>query len=275
MKLTVLLFGLILGFTTVKAQVFKNDELTITKLDHHLWVIETSDSTCMYIVEGDKKAMLIDTGTQCTNLDQVVRKITKKPLYVVITHMHGDHAGNINYFDDIYFNAADTVLMSRLKKPYTGHMHFVNDGDKFELGNKTIEVRQMPGHTPGSIVLVDKRAGNCFSGDAFGSGQVWLQLKPFSPMAVYIESCKKMIEIMNNGVSRIYCGHYPYIKSALSQSYMDDMYNLAVMIDKGTEPEPRPHPFRNPDVCADNPMMTTLGQATIVYDPEVMRKLKK
>jgi hypothetical protein len=41
-------------------------------------VIETTDKTSMYIIEGTDKAMLIDTGTRCDKLDEVVRKITKK-----------------------------------------------------------------------------------------------------------------------------------------------------------------------------------------------------
>ncbi|MDP2336647.1 MAG: hypothetical protein Q8N05_09390 [Bacteroidota bacterium] len=66
------------------------------------------------------------------------------------------------------FHAADTVLMSRVK-PYQGKIHFVSDGDQFDLGGKVIEVRHMPAHTPGSIVLPDRQAESCYSGDAFGS----------------------------------------------------------------------------------------------------------
>jgi len=47
----------------VSAQVFTNADLTITKLEEGLWVVETNDNTTMYILEGSKKAMLIDTGT--------------------------------------------------------------------------------------------------------------------------------------------------------------------------------------------------------------------
>lgn len=250
------------------AQVFTNNDLSITKLEEDMWVVETSYMTTMYIVEGKEKAMLIDTGTKCENLDSVVRLITQKPLYVVVTHIHGDHSGNINYFDDIYFHVADTVLMSRQRSPYKGNMHFVNDGDVFDLGGRKILVSHMPGHTPGSIVLLDYQSGNCYSGDAFGSGQVWCQLWPNSTILTYAASCQKMMKIMDNGIPKIYCGHYPYVKEAFDKSYLEDMNKLAIMIDKGTQPYPQPHPNKIPGIGAKSPMMSTLGQATIVYDPE-------
>src|SRR5665811_1138822 len=59
--------------------VFKNNDLEISKLSDKLWVVETTDKTTMYIIEGNDKAMLIDTGTKCEKLNEVIRQITKKP----------------------------------------------------------------------------------------------------------------------------------------------------------------------------------------------------
>lgn len=270
LKLNLFIVFLILASwsNATSQEVFKNNDLTVTKLENDMWVVETTDMTTMYIIEGSEKAILIDTGTKCGKLDEVVRQITKKPLYVVVTHIHGDHSGNINYFGDIYFHAADTLLMSRQSSPYPGKIHYVKEGDTFDLGNKKIVVSEMPGHTPGSIVLLDYQSGNCYSGDAFGSGQVWCQLWPNSPILTYAASCQKMMRIMDKGISKIYCGHYPYVKKAYDKSYLEDMYKLALMIDNGTQPTPEPHPNKIPGIGAKKPMMSTLGQATIVYDPE-------
>ncbi|HEY3371056.1 MAG TPA: MBL fold metallo-hydrolase [Prolixibacteraceae bacterium] len=251
-------------FLSSQAQVFKNKDLAITKLEKDMWVVETTDMTTMYIIEGTKKAMLIDTGTKCDQLDSIVRLITQKPLYVVLTHAHGDHAGNIRYFKEVYLHPADTVL---LDKSYKGKVNFVHDGQVFDLGGKKIEVKHMPAHTPGSIVLIDQKAGNCYSGDAFGSNQVWLQLKPFSPMKIYIESCAKMEKLMDDGIARIYCGHYPYVKKAYDKSYITEMRTLAEALVNGTAPKATPHPQKVSIAC-EHPMMVTLGGSTIVFDPE-------
>ncbi len=259
--LVVLVFS---GWFASAQSVFKNNDLEISKLEDKAWVIETTDKTTMYLIEGTEKALLIDTGTKCEKLDEVLRKITKKPLAVVITHAHGDHAGNIRFFNEIYLHPADTVL---LDKTYKGKVHFVSDGYVFDLGGKKIEVSDMPAHTPGSIVLLDRKAGSCYSGDAFGSGQVWLQLRPYAPMKTYIESCKKMEKLMDEGITKIYCGHYPYVKKAYDKQYILEMRTLAEALVNGTAPKAIPH-TQKVSIGSENPMMVTLGEATIVFDPE-------
>ena len=263
-----MLFAFCIGHTS--AQVFQNEELKITKLEDQLWVIETSDKTSMYILEGKKKAMHIDTGTKCAKLDSIVDLITKKPLYVLITHAHPDHAGNIEFFKDIYLHEADTALLTMFGKKYKGKVHFVKDGDVFSLGGKKIDISYMPAHTPGSIVLLDKKAGNCFTGDAFGSGQVWLQLKPNAPIKTYLNSCIKMEKLMDKGIKNIYCGHYPHVNGPLHKNYISDMRKLAEALYNGTAPESKEYPIKISIGCA-KPMIVTEGIASIVYDPENLK----
>ncbi len=266
-KAFVLLFVNLIASVCLYAQVFKNAQLTITQLEDAMWVVETSDHTTMYIIEGSEKAVLIDTGTDCASLDSIVRLITNKPLYVVITHMHPDHAGNVRYFNEIWLHPADTVLLGKMGVHYEGVIHYVRDNDVFELGDRTLEVKHMPGHTPGSIVLLDYQSGNCYSGDAFGSGQVWMQLEPHVSMKVYAASCRKLEILMDEEITKIYCGHYPYVKKAYDKSYMTDMRTLAEKLSEGTAPKGEPYPIKTP-VGSQNPMITTLGSAMIVYDPE-------
>lgn len=258
---------LISAILTSAQEVFKNKDLTITKLEKNMWVVETSDNTTMYIIEGSKKAMLIDTGTKCGKLDEVIKQITQKPLIVMVTHIHPDHSGNIKFFDQIYFHPADTVLMRMMNVEYNGGLNYVKDGEKFDLGGTTLEVLFTPGHTPGSIVLLDRKAGNCYSGDAFGSGQVWMQLLPHVSMATYAESCRKMEALMDKGITKIYCGHYPYVKKAFDKMYMTEMRQLAEELSKGTAPEGKPYPTKV-GIGTQNPMITTKGSVSIVYDPE-------
>jgi hydroxyacylglutathione hydrolase len=246
-------------------QVFQNNELTITRLEDNMQVIETYDKNTMYLVEGTQKALLIDTGTKITKLDSIISLITKKPLIVVITHVHPDHAGNINFFKEIWMHPADTVL---LKKNYEGKIHFVKDGDIFDLGETKIEVSHMPAHTPGSIVLLDRKAGICYSGDAFGSNQVWLQVKPLSPIQTYVSSCLKMEKIIDSGITKIYCGHYSYVKKPFDKSYITEMRQLALALIDGTATEAQPY---TPKIGCANPMSVTSGQATIVFDPDNLK----
>jgi glyoxylase-like metal-dependent hydrolase (beta-lactamase superfamily II) len=126
-------------------------------------------------------------------------------------------------------------------------------------------------HTPGSIVLLDRNAGICYSGDAFGSNHVWLQLKPLSPMQTYVNSCLKMEKLMDSGITKIYCGHYPYVKKAYDKSYITTMRVLAEGLINGTGPEAQPYPTK---VGCANPMSVTSGPATIVFDPDYLKQQK-
>jgi glyoxylase-like metal-dependent hydrolase (beta-lactamase superfamily II) len=252
---------------SLSAQVFQNSQLTVTKLKDHVWVVETSDNCTMYIIEGSKKALLIDTGTRCDSLDKIVRKITPKPLEVVLTHGHSDHAGNIHYFDDVFMHKADFFMV----QGYQGKVNFVDEGYVFDLGDRKIEVCHTPAHTPGSIILLDRANGDCYSGDAFGSNQVWLQLQPLSPITDYIKACKRMLAFIDNGIPRIYCGHYVYLKKPIGKEYMTKMLTLAEELKSGTAKDIKPFRSEVPLAGYHGPLIASKEDIAIVYDPSILK----
>jgi glyoxylase-like metal-dependent hydrolase (beta-lactamase superfamily II) len=254
-------------FYAYSQEVFKNEELRISRLEKNVYVIETSDMTTMYIIEGKNKSVLIDTGTKCSALDSIVRLITQKPLMVVATHAHPDHIGNIGYFEEIYIHPADNELLKSYN--YKGKVHYLYVGDVIDLGGTQLEVDLMPGHTPGSIILLDRAEAIAYTGDAFGSGQIWMQLKPHVPMAVYFESCKRMLAWMDKGITKLYCGHYPFVKKALGKDYLLTMTALAKRLcEEDTIGAVTAPNAKVGAMGADNPMMLSDGVVAIVFDPE-------
>lgn len=249
--------------------VYTADDLTVTALEEGVWVIETDDRTTMYLVEGTERALLIDTGTHPCELDAVVRRFTDKPLRVALTHAHYDHAGGIAFFDEIFMHPADTVLLARLPK-YEGRVRFLREGDRFDLGGKVLEVLETPGHTPGSVVFVDRAAGICYTGDAIGSGQVWLQVRPTAPMSLYLNTVRMLQREMAGGIRKMYCGHYPYQRRPLGADYLTDMAALAGAILAGEPTDSRPFEVKTSLDCRD-PLVASYGSASIVYDPDQVR----
>ncbi|MCJ7550582.1 MAG: MBL fold metallo-hydrolase, partial [Anaerolineae bacterium] len=65
------------------------------------WEIDEFDCASVFLLIGQDKAMLIDTGMGIGDLRGAVRKITDKPLVVVISHGHVDHTGNARQFEEI------------------------------------------------------------------------------------------------------------------------------------------------------------------------------
>lgn len=250
------------GHSQHSALVYSDAELTATVIESDVTVIETIDKTTMYLVEGDSLAMLIDTGTNCYDLDKKISRLTDKPLVVVLTHGHYDHSGNIGYFHEIHMHEADRTLDTPALKNYKGRINLIKDGDIFELGGRNLHVVHTPGHTPGSISLVDYDAGLAFTGDAFGSGQLWMQLAPQVSFATLAESCGRIIEIMNEKrITKLYAGHYPFLKRSLGIDYLLDLSVAIRRIDKGDTAS-------SIEFGNDGARLIKYGEAEIVFRPD-------
>ena len=97
--------------------VLETPDVIFRQIDEHTWEgnghLMAAES--IYLVEGDKRAVLIDAGTRIKDLDKLVAQLTSKPVTLIITHVHPDHTGSaINYFPSLYINAADTVKIHQL-----------------------------------------------------------------------------------------------------------------------------------------------------------------
>lgn len=237
MKLTILSILLIAVFQSLSfaqapasqiegKEVFKNDDVVFHQIDEHTWVgtghVMSNES--LYLLEGSKKALLIDAGTKIKDLDKIVASITSKPVMLVATHVHPDHTGSaIDYFPELYINAADTVNIPRMMANYKGTVKYLKDGEVIDLGGRKIDVLFTPAHTPGSTTFIDKKAGYGFSGDSFGSGNLLLTVD-FSTL---IATCQKTSAFMEKyGVKLFYPGHF-FGKNMETKQRVDDMITLS------------------------------------------------
>ncbi|HEY5563497.1 MAG TPA: MBL fold metallo-hydrolase [Clostridiaceae bacterium] len=113
----------------------------------------------MYLLEGDEKALLIDAGESKGDLKGLVSSLTKKPVELIITHGHGDHAAAIAQFDKVYMSHKDVdVLKSMMLSDIeldVGKIIDMKGGEIIDLGGYKIEVIALSGHTQGSMVLLD------------------------------------------------------------------------------------------------------------------------
>lgn len=149
------------------------------------WVITNRWQNFMYLLIGEKKALLIDTGYGEGNLRAFVEQITNKPVMVLNTHGHFDHTGGNAWWPEAWMTE-ESAKSARTtfapvhdewfsEKPYRDYQtHFVRDGDKFDLGNRVVEMISIPAHHEGSVAVLDKNARLLFTGDELESGQVLL-----------------------------------------------------------------------------------------------------
>ena len=75
----------------------------VTKIGKHIFCILDAGNSSFYMVEGDEKAAVIDTGiTTGKKIMPLLRELTDKPLLLVATHVHWDHIYHMDEFEEVY-----------------------------------------------------------------------------------------------------------------------------------------------------------------------------
>ena len=84
---------------------------TTDKIDENTYIISEYrhwEETHCYLLNGNTRSLLIDTGLGISNIYEEVLKLTDKPITAVATHIHWDHIGGHKYFPDFYAHADDS-----------------------------------------------------------------------------------------------------------------------------------------------------------------------
>ncbi len=159
-----------------------------------------------YLILGNEHNILFDTGMGMGSIKDVVAELSTLPLTVINSHTHYDHIGGNHEFDNILSvdtaytrnNSTkgwphqsvrqevrvDAFCQDKLPgldtavyaiKPYADRIKgFLQDGDTIQLGQRTIEVLRVPGHTPDCIALLDRANGYLWTGDMYYEATIWL-----------------------------------------------------------------------------------------------------
>lgn len=138
----------------------------------------------MYIVDGDKP-VLVDSGTGFkaeANIEAIMKILDGRELEaIVLTHRHFDHVGGAAAIAaatgaKIYAGEADAVPLREGDSASTMGLEFggtipemdvigLHEGDIIETGTHKLRVMETPGHTIGSICLLDEVEGALITGD--------------------------------------------------------------------------------------------------------------
>ena len=177
-------------------------ELKTVQLEDGLWMIDDGICHC-YLVTGRDRAILLDTGLGVGNIRETTAGITDLPLTLVITHEHMDHLGGVSLFTDAYISEIEAGCL-----PGSVTAHYVKDGELFDLGGRVLEVMALPGHSVGSIALLNRAEGYMLTGDLFESEKILLHC-PTSDPEQYFGSLKRVLALRDQ-VTRLYPAHLDY-----------------------------------------------------------------
>jgi glyoxylase-like metal-dependent hydrolase (beta-lactamase superfamily II) len=183
--------------------VFKLDSQTYAISEPKYWMENVS-----YLLLGTRQALLFDTGPGLYSIKAVVRSITTLPVLVIPSHLHLDHIGDLQEFDDVrlldtpalraqihdgYFVEPPEQSLLRDSKPYRVN-GWIADGQTIELGGRAIRLLSTPGHTPDSVSLIDASHKRMYTGDIVNR-MVTLVDVPGSDVNAMAASLRRLLEI--------------------------------------------------------------------------------
>jgi glyoxylase-like metal-dependent hydrolase (beta-lactamase superfamily II) len=200
-----------------------------------------------WLVVGDQRALMIDTGVGVAPLAPVVRSLTNLPVICLISHSHYDHIGGAHEFADRRMHEAEAYIMvnptpeltfwggwllaesfSRLPSPdYDFSRYqitpapptsFVKDGDEIDLGGRKLTLLHTPGHSPGLLSVFEAETRTLFSTDALYHGQMFFNLRGSNAA----DGQKSLNRLLAMDVETVHPGHYESMDRATFQKIAEE-----------------------------------------------------
>ena len=178
----------------------------VIQIAEKFWRIEEG-GVQMFLVEGEDFALLIDSGFGGGDLASIVKSITDKPIKLLNTHADKDHIAGNPQFGTPYMHPSEVdYAMQKNPDIMKGDFLPVWEGDIFDLGHRKFEVILIPGHTPGSIALLDRANKVLISGDSLSYSPIFM-FGPGRNIHAYITSMQKLQAI--GGFETVLPSHGP------------------------------------------------------------------
>jgi hydroxyacylglutathione hydrolase len=165
------------------------------------WAIQYGEGLYCFLLVGQEKALLIDTGYGRGDFPNVVDRLTDKPIVLANTHGHYDHTGGNAWFPKAYmhpeaakiarksFGPIDPAFWANM--PYPDYeIECIEDGYVFDLGGREVEALHTPCHSSGSLTFLDHGQRLLFPGDEFDSAQA--NLFGYDTIPAFLSNMKRL-----------------------------------------------------------------------------------
>lgn len=190
----------------------------------------------LYRIEGRDFDIQLDFGTGVRSMAEVSPS-GGKPVVAIATHAHVDHIGCFHEYADRAGHPAEADIFATMSDEGTLCSWFIahpqamerapspdfdlqsfaippaplarllDEGDVVDAGDRRFRILHLPGHSPGSIALLDEANGEFFAGDAIYQGGLVDDI-PGADIGVYIETMRRLAEL---DVRIVHAGHGPSI----------------------------------------------------------------
>lgn len=199
---------------------FKENWYTVSSIDQGTWVFEeprSSQGNVSYLIAGTARAIMFDAGTgenrgqDGNRILYKIKETTDLPITLLLSHFHFDHNRNIGEFEHVAFPDLDFL---RQKVDADNVYSFTRDdlfegsfprsvkvsewlplGSDIDLGDRMIQVVNLPGHTDESVAIIDHQNKVAFLGDIVYNGALFVFES--EDLQVYLSSIERLLTLVD------------------------------------------------------------------------------
>lgn len=226
----------------------------IIRINDNTWRIEDG-MVRFFLLAGTERALLIDSGMMTHDAKDIAESLTDLPVSLLNTHSDGDHTGSNAQFATLYMHPDEEPVYRA--KGGTGTILPIREGDVIDLGGRPLRIIDLPGHTPGSIAVLDVNSRVLISGDPIQDGRIFM-FGGHRNMRDYNRSMKR-VATLRDSFDEIWPSHSTIpVKPALIDSLIEGSEAILAGTAEGTEEE-----MRGMKILVYN-----MGYATFLCDPK-------
>lgn len=213
-----------------------------------------------YLIVGNERALLIDTGTGAVSMKAAVESLTDLPVLLINSHSHWDHVGNNTEFTEIGIHRAEAHELAHtysradieqffgvgaLLGPLPGDRGIdsisidasvptmlLDGGESFDLGGRAITALHTPGHAPGLLSFLDEENGILFSTDTAYLGYLYAYSDD-TDLPTYIRS----MDLLASLAPSLKVVHPSHNTDSMPPHYLPKMRDALLEVANGREPE--------------------------------------
>jgi len=173
--------------------------------------------------EESKRGAVVDPGGDLDHILGAIRQVGMTAEKIILTHGHIDHAGgSAELGAELKVkiegpHIADKFLLDALE--VQGRQYgiparsvtpdrWLEEGDGVTIADHPFEVLHCPGHSPGSVVLVNRHHKLLIVGDVLFRGSIGRTDFPYGDHAALIHAIKTKLMVLGDEYAFI-CGHGP------------------------------------------------------------------